>query len=436
MMAFPFLLTCFVGMGLRYWLFGTSLAGWFAEQNEIVTPLTSWKRVTEGLSLFNLDRSPYEGDIFHETPLVLRLLNQLNNSFGSSLYILFMLLDLLIAVLLERIAKHHGRYLLQEQARKISEYSTEAQDILLKTNALQITRLIIVAGYLFNPYVVMTCIAKSTAIFNNLAIVSAMLLTLKGNQTWACLWIAVAAYLSFYPIMLVVPAAIFIAQRQGTDLSSPQCISSVMKTVLCTLTSLTALLYISFTLEGSWQFLNSTYGFILSVPDLTPNMGVFWYFFTEMFEHFCLFFLWVFQINAFIYTVPLSIKLRDQPIFLMFMLIALMAIFKSYPSYADCALYLSLIPLWRHVLPQTRNNFIVVCMLMVCSVLAPVLWHLWIYSGSANANFYFAIALVFSTAQIFLVTDLLFAFLRREYDLLHGSKPLIINGKPTEVILE
>lgn len=48
----------------------------------------------------------------------------------------------------------------------------------------------------------------------------------------------------------------------------------------------------------------------LSVPDLTPNMGVFWYFFTEMFEHFRTFFICVFQINAFIYTLPLAIRLR------------------------------------------------------------------------------------------------------------------------------
>lgn len=48
----------------------------------------------------------------------------------------------------------------------------------------------------------------------------------------------------------------------------------------------------------------------LSVPDLTPNIGLFWYFFAEMFEHFRLFFLFVFQINVFFYTVPLSIKLK------------------------------------------------------------------------------------------------------------------------------
>lgn len=39
-------------------------------------------------------------------------------------------------------------------------------------------------------------------------------------------------------------------------------------------------------------------------------------------------------------------------------------------------------------------------MLIVCSVLFPVLWHLWIYAGSANSNFYYAITLTFNIGQV------------------------------------
>ena len=34
------------------------------------------------------------------------------------------------------------------------------------------------------------------------------------------------------------------------------------------------------------------------------------------------------------------------------------------------------------------------------------------------------------------MTDLLSAFLRREYDLVHGTKEVIINGKPAQIVLE
>ena len=71
--------------------------------------------------------------------------------------------------------------------------------------------------------------------------------------------------------------------------------------------------YLSFLWMGdSWTFLESTVGFILAVPELTPNMGLFWYFFTEMFEHFRVFFVCTFQINCFVYVYPLASRLKNQ----------------------------------------------------------------------------------------------------------------------------
>ena len=48
----------------------------------------------------------------------------------------------------------------------------------------------------------------------------------------------------------------------------------------------------------------------LLVPDLTPNIGLFWYFFIEIFEHFRVFFLSTFQLHVFLYVLPLAVKLR------------------------------------------------------------------------------------------------------------------------------
>ena len=116
------------------------------------------------------------------------------------------------------------------------------------------------------------------------------------------------------------------------------------------------LLFASYHLMGSnASFLASTYGFVLSVPELTPNMGLFWYFFTEMFEHFRLFFVATFQLNVFVYVVPLSIRLRKDPFLLAFTLIGLVAVFKSYPTYGDVGFYLSMLPLFAHLFPYTKQ---------------------------------------------------------------------------------
>ena len=47
----------------------------------------------------------------------------------------------------------------------------------------------------------------------------------------------------------------------------------------------------------SWGYLESVYGFVVTVPDYTPNIGAAWYFFSEMFSHFTVLFLSVYQVN-------------------------------------------------------------------------------------------------------------------------------------------
>ena len=47
------------------------------------------------------------------------------------------------------------------------------------------------------------------------------------------------------------------------------------------------------------------------LPDLTPNPGLWWYFFTEMFEHFRPFYLMVFSVSEGPIVCILSLTLRN-----------------------------------------------------------------------------------------------------------------------------
>lgn len=161
----------------------------------------------------------------------------------------------------------------------------------------------------------------------------------------------------------------------------------------------------------------------LNHRDLKPNIGLFWYFFTEMFEHFRTLFLFSFQLNATVlYLVPLTIKLYKRPIFLATILIALTAIFRSYPCVGDIAFYMALFPLWKRsamrksikrfvikryvnsskflIISVMANYFVVFCFMLITSALGPTVWYLWIYCNSANANFYFGATLAFASAQV------------------------------------
>jgi len=63
----PFLFGFLLRLVLFFWGFDVLLSN----RKEIVTPITSFHRVTEGLFLYKLGHSPYVGDVFHQPPLIL-----------------------------------------------------------------------------------------------------------------------------------------------------------------------------------------------------------------------------------------------------------------------------------------------------------------------------------------------------------------------------
>ena len=81
----------------------------------------------------------------------------------------------------------------------------------------------------------------------------------------------------------------------------------------------------------------------LTYPDLTPNIGLGWYFFIEMFDHFRAFFVCVFQLHVFAYVAPLTIAFAHEPLFATVLLVGVIAIFKSYPQLGDFTLWHALL---------------------------------------------------------------------------------------------
>jgi phosphatidylinositol glycan class U len=180
--------------------------------------------------------------------------------------------------------------------------------------------------------------------------------------------------------------------------------------------TLAALLFTSYLISGSWQFLSATYGTYLTLPDLTPNVGLWWYFFTEMFDSFRSFFLGVFWLHTFSYLPGMTIRFRKQPLFVIVLLTGISSIFLPYPSIGDVALFLGLLPLYRHVFPLMTYGFLTTAGVLYATLLGPAFYHLWIYAGSGNANFFYAITLVWSLGLTVLLADTLTAVLKDELE--------------------
>ena len=63
-----------------------------------------------------------------------------------------------------------------------------------------------------------------------------------------------------------------------------------------------------------------------------------------------------------------------------------------------------------------RYTFIAAIALLYASVLGPSFYYLWIYAGSGNANFFYAITLVWSLGLLIVIADSLYAVLREEWE--------------------
>ena len=63
-----------------------------------------------------------------------------------------------------------------------------------------------------------------------------------------------------------------------------------------------------------------------------------------------------------------------------------------------------------------RYTFFAVSTLLYATLLGPAFYYLWIYAGSGNANFFYAITLVWSLALSVILADSLYAVLRDEWE--------------------
>lgn len=111
-------------------------------------------------------------------------------------------------------------------------------------------------------------------------------------------------------------------------------------------------------------------------------------------------------------------------------------ILKTYPTIGDIGLCFGLVALFPELLRCKKRSFFV--LVIVCSLDAPGMYvmtilivfasfflplfhHLWLYSGAGNANFYYAITLVFNAGQVGWVIGMVRAMLSREGERFGGN---------------
>jgi len=267
-----------------------------------------------------------------------------------------------------------------------------------------------------NPYLFLSTLSLSTSPFENTLALLSLMFAARGSTSPSLLAAALLLHLSLSSILLLAPLILLLASSPVSQLASPRAFSGNGKKIIPLLAEFlayTVVLTLASTLvSGGWAWVPQTWGASLTLPDLTPNCGLWWYFFTEMFDYFRPFFLMVFSIHLLIYIAPVCIKFQYDPLYAAFILLGILGAFKSYPTMADPGLFLSMIAVFPEIYPYLRYPIITTLLHLHASLLMPLFHHLWLNQGTANANFFYASTLVFACANGAALTDCIWAGLR------------------------
>ena len=253
--------------------------------------------------------------------------------------------------------------------------------------------------YFLNPFTIMASISRSWGPIDNLLFSSLLVAILFGQSILAGCLLALSTYFSFYPLVQL-PLLVLTCTRKK------------MHVITIFVSALSILLMASYYYTGkSWSFLKCTFGCHLLFLDFKPNLGLWWYLFIEMFDHFRPFFLVTFQLVVFSHVLPLTVKFyKLDRLFCAFIVQATVNILKPYPSISDLALITTL---GYHELKRLRNEHhhknstqvqLIKCLAVYgggfLTLMIPKVWHFWIIQGSGNANFYFAAICAVNLIQI------------------------------------
>ena len=168
--------------------------------------------------------------------------------------------------------------------------------------------------------------------------------------------LALATTLSLYPVYLAPPLILLSRQAETKGTLAFQ----ASKLSLIFTANVGFYLILAYITVGSWDFLESTFGTVLFFTDLTPNIGIWWYFFAEMFAFFRPFFTCVFHIYAMIFSLPMTIRLKGMPLFALTTIVGISTVFKAYPEVGDIGFYFTLLTLFKPIFQRKfQEHFII-----------------------------------------------------------------------------
>lgn len=187
-------------------------------------------------------------------------------------------------------------------------------------------------------------------------------------------------------------------------------------------------------MDGELAFLHSSFMSVLALRDLTPNVGIFWYIFIEVFDRYRSLFLIVFHAHIFFYPIPLYLRVgRHRPVgpwIYCGATIGLITLFKPYPTASDYCLLLSVLVVQAELIRESEKMFaFLLSGTMFGLSMFPTMSAVWLTRNAGNANFLYNMTLVVNVFGCLLLSEWVKAGikLRRRQHMADFCQQIVLN---------
>lgn len=382
---------------------------------EFSTPVSSWRSLQEGVFMLQNGLRLYDGGVVYHPPLLLHFFSLIQKT-GFPPKLVFQLAELVQGIQMLLIAS------------KFLEKNTSRKRYVAMFSVM----------YAFSPTLFLAALACSSTAFSNLFLSSALYsVVVLDSIPLASVFLALSSYILCNNVFLLVPfIGLALNFAAHTHKSSARAIASA----LLPFSIMAYLLYtISNTVTGGdIAWILASYGTEIFFSKISPNLGLWWYFFTEIFEFFLKFFVGVFNIYSVVYVLPLTVRFQKARfldsenhnkyrIFPLVICYGFTVLTKPYPTLCDLTFVINILALLLFQHPPLakflRYPIVSVLLITHAIILSPIFYYLWIFSGSGNLNFFYAINLVYSLGLGSTLIDFIWSYLSLEYLYEKGTEP-------------
>lgn len=284
--------------------------------------------------------------------------------------------------------------------------------------------------HLYNPLTLMAVLGQNLGLIGVLVQSAAIAAAVTQRRLQSTCLSGLSTYLEFLSIPLIFPVAILASsntQNCEKELKSFMIKSVSFTFILFILSGLFVKLYLNS--DRPFAFIYSAYLSRIHSDDLRPNSGLFWYLFTQVFSTFRSLFKVTIPMVLLAFWAPVSMKYRKDPLFMIFLHVAIQSLLKPYPSAADYSFLFTLLAMQAHLFERTRVLFFAVFIAAGIFVFQMKIWRYWIEVPGFNVNFYYIFTLAWNIIIAVIVLEMTMA---QGMDQLHKENPELLDDKYKE----